>query len=72
MKRVSPICPKCRQNNTYNIIPEIANIPEIQLSEKCISELNEITSGNAKYYCIDCDYTWKKFRGRKPYEQIRV
>ena len=35
-------------------------------------ELHEFTVGNAKYHCIDCGHTWKKYRGKKPYERIKV
>jgi hypothetical protein len=37
-----------------------------------LENLQEKTVGNAKYYCVDCDYTWKKYRGKKPYERIKV
>ncbi|RXI96314.1 hypothetical protein DS745_21560 [Anaerobacillus alkaliphilus] len=66
------MCPKCRQNNTYDIIPDLPNIPELQLSKDSIENADEITIGNSKFYCINCDYTWKKYRGKKIYEQIKV
>ncbi|MEH6956580.1 hypothetical protein [Neobacillus drentensis] len=31
-----------------------------------------MTIGNSKYYCLDCEYTWKKYRGKKIYDQIKV
>jgi hypothetical protein len=71
LRRITPMCPKCNMHNTYDIIPEIPNQPEIQLQS--YDSLHETYSiGNAKYYCIDCDYSWKKYRGKKPYERIRV
>jgi hypothetical protein len=30
------------------------------------------TVGNGKYYCNDCHHTWKKYRGKKPYEKIKT
>ena len=27
---------------------------------------------NAKYHCLDCGHTWEKYRGKKPYELIKV
>jgi hypothetical protein len=70
LRRITPMCPKCNRNNTYDIIPEIPNQLEIQLQPEFLHETHSI--GNAKYYCIDCDYKWKKYRGKKPYERIRV
>jgi hypothetical protein len=71
-KRIHPMCPKCKQHNTYDIIPEIPNIPYLQLSKDVFEQKHEITIGNSKYYCPNCDYSWKKYRGKKAYEQIKV
>ncbi|SOB99173.1 hypothetical protein SAMN05880501_102160 [Ureibacillus xyleni] len=72
-RRKTPTCPKCNRNNTYDIIPEIPNEPEIQINPyQCMVEYVETyTIGNAKYYCMDCHHTWKKYRGRKPYNMVR-
>lgn len=87
MRIISPTCPRCNQNYTYDIIPEIPNIPEVQLTERNREEQSFITGyiyeydedvltkrsiGNAKYYCMNCGHTWKKYRGKKPYERIRT
>jgi hypothetical protein len=72
MRRISPMCPKCKRHNTYDIIPELPNAPEIQLSEHELEHLWKKTVGNAKYYCVDCHYTWKKYRGKRPYDRIKV
>ncbi|WP_419883478.1 hypothetical protein ACN6MY_07965 [Peribacillus sp. B-H-3] len=65
------MCPKCRRYNTYDIIPEIPNQLEFQLQADEFTH-DTYSVGNAKYYCIDCNYKWKKYRGKKPYERIRV
>ncbi|SEM52769.1 hypothetical protein SAMN05192533_103252 [Mesobacillus persicus] len=65
------MCPKCRRHNTYDYIPEMPNQHEPQLqADNFFHEIYSI--GNAKYYCIDCNYKWKKYMGKKPYERIRV
>lgn len=87
-RRITPKCPKCNGNNTYDIIPELPNIPEIQYNQiwdfyghgefydqiKSFN-INNLhlynTIGNSKYYCMDCNRSWKKYRGRKPYEKIK-
>jgi len=71
LRRITQICPKCKKNNTYDIIPEIPNQPEFQLE---VEEFDEYTYsiGNANYYCMDCNYKWKKYRGMKPYERIQA
>ncbi|MFS0864921.1 hypothetical protein AB3M96_19645 [Fredinandcohnia sp. 179-A 10B2 NHS] len=71
-RRIHPMCPKCSEYNTYDIIPELPNEPEIQLSQKVFESNHKITIGNGKYYCIYCDYSWNKHRGKKIYEQIKV
>ncbi|HWO77791.1 MAG TPA: hypothetical protein VNM69_18140 [Bacillus sp. (in: firmicutes)] len=69
--RISPMCPKCKGNNTYDIIPELPNDPEYQLQAYDVFN-SRYTIGNSRYYCIDCDYTWKKYRGKKPYKRIKM
>jgi hypothetical protein len=71
-RRIHPMCPKCKQYNTYDVIPELPNDPELQLSKEIIEHTDEITIGNGKYHCLNCDYSWKKYRGKKIYEQIKV
>ena len=71
-RRISPICPKCKQQNTYDIIPKLPILPEFQLHKSHLEELHEFTVGNAKYHCVDCGHTWKKYRGKKPYERIKI
>ncbi|MEV5114456.1 hypothetical protein [Peribacillus frigoritolerans] len=71
-RRISPICLKCKQQNTYDIIPEVPNIPEYQLNEAEFMGLHKFTVGNAKYYCIDCGHTWKKYKGKERYNRIKV
>ncbi|MGG0250722.1 hypothetical protein ABEY24_20605 [Peribacillus frigoritolerans] len=71
-RRISPICLKCKQQNTYDIIPEVPNIPEYQLNEAEFMGLHTFTVGNAKYYCIDCGHTWKKYKGKERYNRIKV
>lgn len=68
--KYSPPCPKCGGTDTYDMIPELPDEPNIQLSraEQC---LHEYSVGNAKYRCLACDYKWKKYRGRKPYQTIQ-
>jgi hypothetical protein len=71
LRRITPMCLKCKRHNTYDIIPDMPNQLELQLQpENFFMETYSI--GNAKYYCIDCNYMWKKYRGKKPYESIRV
>lgn len=70
-RRNSPLYPKCQNRNTYDIIPELPNEPNIQLNNDELEYVSEVTLGNAKY-CIDCNYSWKKYRGKKIYDQIRV
>ncbi|MFD4854609.1 hypothetical protein ACFVV6_09980 [Bacillus mycoides] len=72
MRRISPRCPKCKGHHTYDIIPTLPNIPEIQLSKNEVQYSHEMIVGNAKYYCMDCEYIWKKYRGKKPYDRIKV
>jgi len=50
----------------------LPNIPAIQLSKDEVDLLNKQTIGNGKFYCMDCEYTWKKYRGKKPYEGIKI
>jgi hypothetical protein len=38
MRRISPVCPKCQSQITYDVIPELPNSPDIQLS----NELEEV------------------------------
>lgn len=71
-RRLHPTCPKCKQNNTYDILPYIPNKPSIQTTDLVFKLREDRILGNAKYYCIDCDYTWKKYRGKKIYEQIKL
>ncbi|CAG9609150.1 hypothetical protein [Pseudoneobacillus rhizosphaerae] len=72
MRRISPVCPKCYSQNTYDIIPGIQDLPQIQLLNEPFSvDIHQMTIGNAKYHCIECSYTWKKYRGRKPYDCIK-
>jgi hypothetical protein len=66
------MCPKCKKHNTYDIIPEIPNLPHLQLSKDVFEQNYEMTIGNSKYYCLDCEYSWKKYRGKKVYDQIKV
>jgi len=42
----------------------LPNIPAIQLSKDEVDLLNKQTIGNGKFYCMDCEYTWKKYRGK--------
>lgn len=71
LRRMTLKCPKCNGDHTYDIVPEIRNEPELQLQN--LEFFQEAYSlGNARYYCIDCDYKWKKYRGKKPYEKIKV
>ncbi|RFU62844.1 hypothetical protein [Peribacillus glennii] len=72
MRRVSLECPKCKQHHTYDLIPDLPAIPEIQLSDSDTESSFKQTIGNAKYHCTDCGYTWKKYRGKKPYGRIKV
>ncbi len=62
------ICPKCKQDN-YDVRPNLLNVPELQSKDVFI---DKHSFGQAKYYCSDCDYTWKKYRGKKPYELINI
>jgi hypothetical protein len=72
MRRISPVCPKCNSQNTYDIIPDIPDLPTIQLTkETSAGDFPQMTLGNAKYHCVECSYTWKKYRGRKPYDRIK-
>ncbi|MDL4840905.1 hypothetical protein [Aquibacillus rhizosphaerae] len=66
------MCPKCKQYHTYDVIPELPNEPALQLSKDVVENTHEMTIGNGKYYCLNCDYSWKKYRGKKIYEQIKV
>ncbi|MFP9128860.1 hypothetical protein [Niallia sp. BSM11] len=71
IRRITPVCPKCKGHNTYDVIPEIPSKPECQIhADEFLYDTFSI--GNAKYHCIDCNYKWKKYRGKKPYERIRV
>jgi len=72
IRRISPICPKCKQQNTYDIIPELPDMPDDQLNEADLFGSHKFTVGNAKYHCIDCGHTWKKYRGKKSYDRIKV
>ncbi|WP_108671065.1 hypothetical protein [Peribacillus acanthi] len=72
VRRISPTCPKCQQQNTYDIIPELPKIDEEQLNENRLNYLDTFTVGNAKYHCLNCGHTWKKYRGKKPYDKIKV
>ncbi|WP_174727455.1 hypothetical protein [Mesobacillus harenae] len=69
MKVISPVCSKCKSQNTYDIIPNLPNRFNHDIENE--PEVSEVTYGNAKYYCRDCENTWKKYRGKKPYEKIR-
>lgn len=66
----SPTCPRCHNDNTYDIIPELSNLLDPEAKES----VNDTAYSykNNKYYCIDCGYSWKKYKGRKPYEKIRM
>jgi hypothetical protein len=73
VRRISPICPKCKKQNTYDIIPGLPDLPEVQLSQSAFDNfLQKTTEGNAKYHCMDCSHTWKKYRGKKPYNRIKL
>jgi hypothetical protein len=72
MRRISPICPQCKKQNTYDIIPLLPNSTKFQLHESDLIGLEEFTVGNAKYHCVDCGQIWKKYRGKKPYERIKT
>ncbi|BCB03801.1 hypothetical protein [Bacillus sp. KH172YL63] len=70
-RRITPLCPKCKGYNTYDIIPEIPDQPEFQLRpDEFLHDTYSI--GNAKYHCADCDHTWKKYEGEQPYKRIKV
>ncbi|WP_164669726.1 hypothetical protein [Virgibacillus doumboii] len=63
-RAVSPICPKCQSENTYDFSQEYKNQEP--------APFRQYTIGNAKYHCNDCGHEWKKYRGRKPYDRLRV
>ncbi|MFP7492965.1 hypothetical protein SFC66_04175 [Terribacillus saccharophilus] len=69
-RRVSPKCPKCSGNQTYDILPQLPNELE---DEIYLEELfyNGVSIGNTTYHCRTCNYTWKKYKGRKPYRDIK-
>lgn len=71
-RRIHPICPKCKKHNTYDIIPGIPNITHLQLSKDVFEQKSELVIGNKRYHCLDCDYSWKKYRGKKIYDQIKI
>jgi hypothetical protein len=68
LRKVSPVCPKCNSQNTYDIVPASEMISEYPYDDEFIGSR---TVGNCKYYCTDCHHTWKKYRGTKPYEKIK-
>jgi hypothetical protein len=69
LRRLSPICPKCKSLSTYDVIPNLPETPEHQL-QALDYNLDYYAIGNAKFYCMTCNHTWKKYRGKKPYERI--
>ncbi|MBM7704347.1 hypothetical protein [Metabacillus iocasae] len=71
IRRLTPTCPKCNGCHTYDVIPELPSEPQWQLRPFDFS-LETYSVGNATYYCMDCEYKWKKYRGKKPYEKIKV
>jgi hypothetical protein len=71
IRRKTPMCPKCKGHETYDIIPQLPNELEFQLQAFDFFFEN-YTIGNARYFCIDCNYEWKKYRGKKPYDRIKV
>lgn len=53
IRRFHPICPKCKSEDTCDILPDIPNTSHI--------EKDGITTGNSTFYCLNCEYSWKKF-----------
>lgn len=70
MKNFIPPCPKCKNTNTTDIIPIKPNKFDIDFPPDFF-DTQGTTIGNCKYYCHDCNYTWKKYRGKKPYNTIK-
>lgn len=66
----TPTCPRCHSANTYDIIPELSNLLDYGKNEASFD--TAYSFNNNQYYCIDCDYSWKKYKGREPYEKIRM
>lgn len=70
LKSISPTCPRCENNNTYDVIPELT---AIDTSSTKLSFLKTAYSfENKKYYCVNCNHSWKKYKGRRPYEKIKI
>jgi len=70
-QKTSPICPKCGSHQTTDIVHPPQCVTDIQFYGDEEDDFPLVyTRGNGKYYCMNCKYTWKKYRGKKPYESI--
>jgi hypothetical protein len=61
-----PPCPKCNSIHTTDekpLMDEVGLFP--------IEEPQSFEKGKARYYCLDCAHTWKKYRGKKPFSSIK-
>lgn len=65
IRRVHPICPKCKSEDTYDILPEITNTSHFE-------ENDGITRENSTFYCMNCEYSWKKYEDNKIYDNIKM
>jgi hypothetical protein len=59
-------CPKCNSYHTTDEKPSIDDFEPFPIEHPLLFE-----KGKARYYCIDCDHIWKKYRGKKPYSSIK-
>lgn len=62
-----PSCPKCTSFQTTDVDPFQELAEEQSLSEY----REEVEKGKSRFYCQECGYSWKKYRGKKPYSRIK-
>lgn len=70
LKSTAPACPRCENENTYDVIPELTSLDTPSTTSSYLKTAYSFE--NKKYYCVNCNHSWKKYKGRHPYEKIKV